>query len=119
MHVEHPVELGLRREPVEPVDHVVRQAAREELVDAHHFGPVERWLPQPALAVAADPGCVLELAETVERLERPRARRAVVAAEQPAVDAELTRLGEHLFQRRQVPVDVVEQPEHGPIVSRA
>jgi hypothetical protein len=110
--VEHAVELGLDRKVVEPVDDVVRQAAGEELVGLHHLGPVGRWLAQPALAVAADPRRVLELLQPGQRLQRPRARRAVVAAEEPAVHARIVRVREHGLERRQVPVDVVEHAEH-------
>jgi hypothetical protein len=61
VHVEDAVQLGLRRECVEPVDHVLGEPAEEQLVDLHHLGPVGRRLAQPALAVPSDPRRVLEL----------------------------------------------------------
>ena len=48
----------------------------------------------------------------VERLERPRARDAVVPAEQPAVDADGLGVLEDPLERREIAVDVVEQTEH-------
>ena len=47
-----------------------------------------------------------------ERLDRPRAEDGVVAAEQPLVDSFALGLGEHGLERGQVPVDVVDDPEH-------
>jgi hypothetical protein len=109
---EDPVELGLRWQAVEPVDLLIREPAGEELVDLHHLGPVLRRLLEPTLAVAADPGGVLEEPQPLERLQRPRAGRAVVPAKQPAVDSRRLRVSEHLLQGRQVAVDVVQQAEH-------
>jgi hypothetical protein len=87
------------------------------LVDLRDLGPVGRRLTCPALAVPADPDGVRQRLEALEGLERPRARDAVVAAEQPAVDAGGFRVLEHALEGRQVPVDVVEQTEHRATVS--
>ena len=117
VNVEHAVELGLRRQRVQHRDLLLRQAAEEELVGRHHLRTVVRRLTEPALTVPADPRRVFELSQAPERLERPRARRAVVPAEQPAIDTNLLRVAQHLLERRDVPVDVVEEPEHGGVVS--
>ena len=113
VHVEDPVQLGLRRKRVEPLDDLLRKRAPEDVVGRHHLGTVERRLTQPALAVPADPGRLRQLLQAGERLVGPGTRRPVVAAEQPAIDAELLCLREHALQRRHVPVDVVEDSEHG------
>ena len=78
---------------------------------------VSRRFPQPALAVATNPGRIRKLAQTVERLLRPWARRAVVAAEQPAVDAGPPGVRQHRVERGDVAVDVVQKPKQASIVS--
>ena len=108
MHVEDAVELGLDRERVQPLDELLPIAASEELVGLHHLGPIERWLTEPALAVAADPRRVRQFAQTLDRLLRPWARRAVVPSEEPAVDVQPIGLGENPLERGQVAVNVVE-----------
>ena len=76
----------------------------------HGLGRVVRRRGPP-LAVAADPLRV-ELAQPLDRLARPRAEQGVVAAEHPRVD--VLRVGQDGLERRQVPVDVVEQAERHP-----
>ena len=109
MNVEVAVELGLRREVVEPPDIVLRQLTAEEVVGLHHLGPVDGRLAQPALAVAADPRRIRKLTEPGQRLGRPRARRAVVPPEEVAVGTEPVGVGEHGLERGQVAVDVVKK----------
>ena len=112
VHEENPVELGPRRQCVEPVHELLGVRAGEELVGLHHLRAVERRIAEPPLAVAADPGRVRQLAQARDRLLGPRARGPVVAAEQPTVDAELGGIIEHAPERRDVAVDVVEHREH-------
>ena len=118
MHIEDAVELGPRRQRIQPPHLLVRDLATEPLVRLGHLGTVLRRLEQPTLAVAADPGRVGKLTQAGQRLYGVRARRAVVAAEQPAVDARVVGIGEHCIERIQVAVDVVEDAEHVRLVSR-
>ncbi len=112
VHVEDAVELDLRGQSIEPLEHVVGEHPDHVLLvrrpDLRDVGELTR----PPLAVPADPDRVRQRLEPLERLERPWARDSVVAAEQPAVDAELVGLREHRLERGQVAVDVVEQAEH-------
>src|SRR5439155_9130332 len=50
VHVEDAVELGLRRQRVQPLHLVVRELAVESLVRLAHLRPVLGWLESPALA---------------------------------------------------------------------
>jgi hypothetical protein len=110
---EDPVELGLRRQIEEVLDLVVGNAAAKDVVGLHHFRPVEWRLDQPPLTVAADPGRIRQLAQSRQSLERPRAGRAVVATEEPAVDPEVVCLCQDTLERGHVAVDVVEDAQHG------
>ena len=112
MHIEDPVQVRTGWKVGQPVHHVRRSLVAEALVRLDHLGPVGRRLAEPALAVAADPGRVLEAAQPVERFARVRARGAVVPAEQPAVDPHGVRIGEHGVQRIHVSVDVIQESEH-------
>jgi hypothetical protein len=116
--VEDPVQLGLGRQVVEPVDELLVVGAMEGVVDLHYLGPVERRLAEPALTIATNPGRVGQFLEPRDRLLGPGARRPVVAAEQPPVDLEPVRVGQNPLERRYVPVDVVQDPEHGYIGSQ-
>jgi len=73
---------------------------------------VQRGVDEPALAVAAKPGRVLELAKARQRLDRPGTENAVVAAQQPLVDAFAVGLGEYGVECGQVAMYVVEDPKH-------
>jgi hypothetical protein len=107
MHIEDPVELGLHRQPIQPVDFLVGEHTLELLIGLDHHG--EFWrLAQPAFAVPPDPCGLRELAKPRKRLVRPGAGRTVVAAEQETVGARVLHVGEHSLQGRQVPVDVIE-----------
>src|SRR5215211_3927703 len=104
VHVEDTVELGVRRQRVQPVELVIGQRARHELgVGLHHLGAVGRRLAQPPLAVAADPGRILQRAQALEGLARPRARRGVVAAEEERVGTLRFDRREHALERRRFP----------------
>ena len=77
-----------------------------------HLRAVERRLPQPALAVAADPRGVRQSAQALECLAWPRRPGGKVPAEEIAVGAGSLRILQHLFECDQVPVDVVKDGEH-------
>src|SRR4029453_18636452 len=86
VHIEDSVHLDLRLQRVQP-----------PLLSAHAWvcffellgdvRSIRRWLPEPALAVAADPGRVREFAQTLQPLQRPRRPRAEVAAENEREEA--------------------------------
>ena len=77
-----------------------------------YLGTVERRFAQPTLAVAADPGRVRQPAQAFDRLARPGRPRREVAAQEVRVDAPGLCVLQHLFERRQVAVDVVQGGEH-------
>ena len=109
--VQHAAELLLRLEGVQPA--LVSAQPGVGLQRLHHIGSVERRLAQPAFAVATNPGRVRQPAKKLDRLLRPRRPRAEVTAEQVGVDASGVRVLQHLFERGQVAVDVVQSCEHG------
>jgi hypothetical protein len=69
---------------------------------------------RPALAVAADPQRG-QLAQALDRLQRPAAEERVVAAEDEAVD--VAGVLEHRLERREVAVHVVDQRLHRPCIA--
>ena len=105
--VEHAVDLRVSWQVVEALD-LVGEIAGHELHRRHDLRDILRRLGQPALAVPANPGGVLELAQARECRASERFGRIVVATEQVPVRPGLSRLPQHLLERRQVPVDVVE-----------
>jgi hypothetical protein len=111
VRVEDAVELGRRREGVKPLDLVLGEVREEARVRLDDLRPVRRFA-QPALAVPSDPRRVRQLPQECERLERPRARGPVVAAEEPAVCACALGVSEHGLERGEVAVDVVEDRQH-------
>jgi hypothetical protein len=110
--VEDPVELGALGECEEPLLLFLREVGQQPIVRIGNLRAISRRLEEPALPVAANPGGVGELPQAGKRLERPRTRGAVVAAEEPALDPERLRVVEHGLECRQVAVDVVQDSEH-------
>ena len=91
VHVEDPVQLGLRRKRVEPLDDLLRQRAPEEVV-ASPSPPGGRAAALAASARRSRGSTSLPAAPSGGRASRRATDwRPVVAAEQPAVDAELAR----------------------------
>ena len=91
---------------------VVAEAGLVVLELARDVRPVPRQLPEPAFAVAADPGGVRKGVEELDRLLRPRRPRGVIAAQKPAVGTGLTRVREDGLEGGHVPVNVVERCQH-------
>jgi hypothetical protein len=92
-------------------------ARRRERALHHRVRGRRRRVGRPALAVAPDPACGLEVAEPLDRLARPAAEEGVVATQEPPIGARRPSVPDDGLQRRQVSVHVVEQGEHGPLIA--
>ena len=116
MDVQHTAQLDLRLQRIEPAF-----VSAEPGVDLRELAPdvrpVRRRVAQPALPVAADPGRVRERAQPLDRLERPRRPGRKVAAEQVRVGGRPVRVLQHLLERNEIAVDVVQNGQHAPLGS--
>jgi hypothetical protein len=73
------------------------------------FGHVRR-LPEPPFTIATDSRCVRECAKACERLQRGRARRAVVAPEEIEIHPGCLGVREYGVECLGVSVNVIKDP---------